>query len=398
MEDRPRTVKAMLAEAKDTSELMLDLGWAAIAYHDRELAGEVLSLEEGLSELAHAMREVCLLASRSPSDAAGLASLLQVISAIEKLGDAAIDIAKIVLKEIGIPRAVAPHLLTAEESVDRLAVSPGSELAGRRVHDAELAAHGARLLALRRGSRWLFDPPDDEVIAADDVLVLSGIDEGLEALRLLAGLGPRGPQPEAEAPALSDLDRAIDVLVDMKNYAELAVALAYAAVLSADRGLATEVERLEDRLDEMREQVEAWVVEPADEGAARSTLRGLLHIAVASETIGDAAQAMVWLVEREEELHPIIADALEEAEDVTLEVQVSRGSPADGATLGDLQLEARTGMSALAIARAGRWRYRPPPRQQLQAADRLLVIGPSESIEAVHDLVAGAAGSEVGTA
>ncbi|HVL49948.1 MAG TPA: PhoU domain-containing protein, partial [Actinomycetota bacterium] len=73
MNEQPRTLKAMLAHAKDTSELMLDLAYAGLFYADRDLSGEVLELEEELSRLVHRMREVCLMASRSPQDAAGLA-------------------------------------------------------------------------------------------------------------------------------------------------------------------------------------------------------------------------------------------------------------------------------------------------------------------------------------
>lgn len=387
MNERRRTLKEMLAEAKDTSELMLDLGWTAVAYHDRELAREVLALEEELSELEHRMREVCLLAARSPSDAAGLASLLQVISAIEQLGDAAIDIAKIVLKEIGIPPALALHLMRAEETLDRVTVVAASELDGCSVEQAEIAAHGVRLIALRRGTNLKLDPAGDELLRAGDVLFVRGIDEGITALREMAGSGPRARRPRPDAPPLSDLERAMELLVDMKNVAELAVALAYASVLSTDRALAAEVTRLEDRLDEMREEVEAWVVEAADQQAARSTLRGLLHLAVASETIGDAAQAMVWVVERHEQLHPVIADALGEAEDLVIDLELPDRSPAVGATLAELHLEQRTGMRVLAIGRGSRWRYRPSQREPLQPHDRLLLIGPSESIEAVERLL-----------
>jgi uncharacterized protein with PhoU and TrkA domain len=138
----------------------------------------------------------------------------------------------------------------------------------------------------------------------------------------------------------------------------------------------------------MREQVEGWVIAAADECAARSGLRGLLHLAVASETIGDAVQTMVWLVEREEELHPILAEALGEAEDVIAEVDVGAGSEADAATLAQLDFEERHGMSMLAVATAGRWDYRPSQHKRLASGDRLLLSGPAESLETVERMVA----------
>src|SRR5262249_21255328 len=42
----PRNLKAMLSEAKDTSELMVDLAYAALFFDDEKMAAEVHELEE----------------------------------------------------------------------------------------------------------------------------------------------------------------------------------------------------------------------------------------------------------------------------------------------------------------------------------------------------------------
>ena len=367
----------MLAEAKDTSELMLDLAYAGLFYADRELSGEVLELEEELSRLVHRMREVCLIASRSPQDAAGLASLLQVMSSIEMIGNNAVDIAKIVLDELGIPKELMTDLKQADEVIDRIQVQDGSELQGRSVDDLENAVEEVRLIAIRRGTRWLFDPADEGVLQGKDILVVRAHPEGLPQLRRLAGM-PAKPAPVDDEQSFWELDKAVDEVVDMKDLAEAAVGLAYAAVLLDDRGLAAEVVRLEDRLDDMRESIESWVLDAAAESRNRPALRGLLHLAVASEGIGDAAQAMVWLIERDEELHPVIAEALGAAEDVVMRVTVTDASPADDKSLGELDLR---GMTPLAFSRRGRWIYRPRGRTLLQTGDWLILIGPSDTVE-----------------
>ena len=84
----------MLSEAKDTSELMIDLGYAAVYFSDVAMAEEVYQLESRLSDLVHEMRAVCVLAARSPRDADAMASVLQVVGAIERLGNAAVDIGR----------------------------------------------------------------------------------------------------------------------------------------------------------------------------------------------------------------------------------------------------------------------------------------------------------------
>ena len=55
--------------------------------------------------------------------------------------------------------------------------------------------------------------------------------------------------PESEAPALSELDRAVDILVEMKDLSEATVGLAYSSILFNNRALAAEV-RAEPPVDE----------------------------------------------------------------------------------------------------------------------------------------------------
>ena len=113
MDERPRNLKAMLSEAKDTSELMVDLGYAALFFADERMADEVQDLEERLTALIHEMREVCVLAGRSKRDAEMIASVLHVVSAIERLGNAAVDISHVVTHRLGIPAALVAVLAAA---------------------------------------------------------------------------------------------------------------------------------------------------------------------------------------------------------------------------------------------------------------------------------------------
>ena len=130
-DEQPRNLKTMLSEAKDTSELMVDLAYAALFFGDAGMADEVHELEERLSDLAHAMREVCVLAARSPRDAEEMSSVLHVLSAIERMGNAAVDIARIVTHQLGIPAALVADLAAAEEISHRVRVRPDTALANR---------------------------------------------------------------------------------------------------------------------------------------------------------------------------------------------------------------------------------------------------------------------------
>ena len=379
MDDKPRNLKEMLSEAKDTSELMIDLGYAAVYFSDVAMAEEVYELETRLSELVHEMRAICVLAARSPRDADAMASVLQVVGAIERLGNAAVDIGRIVTHRLGIPRALVADLSAAEEISHRVRIRDDSQMAHRALSDLELPIEvGMRVVAIRRDRDWINDVEGDLVLLPGDVLFLQGAAAGIAELRSLAGAPEWEPPRASEEAPVSDLDRAIDVLVEMKNISEVAVGLAYSALVLRDPGLAAEVNHLEDRLDEMKERLELWVLRGAQEHLDPSALRGLLHLAQAAEEIGDAAEQLVWLVSEGEELHPILAIALGHADEVVVRVPVGEGAPADGRSLQSLSMETETGFYLLAIRRGGRYLYRPRASVVLRAGDDLIATGPDE--------------------
>ncbi len=379
MDDRPRTLRAMLAEAKDTSELMVDLAYAAVYFGDPDMAEEVDELEEQMSELVHDMRAVCVLAARSPRDAEGMSSVLQVVSAIERMANDAVDIARIVTHRLGIPRQLVADLSDAEEVSHRVLVSDGSHMAHRPLAALELTVQaGMRVMAVRRGRQWITDVDGDTVLVPGDVLFLHGSPDGITRLRELAAAPVWEPLRPDDGEALTDLDRAVDVLVEMKNLSEAAVGLAYSTLVLGDRGLAAEVGHLEERLDEMKDHLELWVLAAAGAGLDPATLRGLLHLAEAAEDLGDQARAMVWLVEEGEELHPILGIALGEADEVVVRFPVAGESAVDGSTLKDLQLNIEPGFTVLAVRRGGGYLYRPRGQVRLSVGDELIASGPDE--------------------
>lgn len=386
MDDKPRNLKAMLSEAKDTSELMVDLGYASLFFGDERMAGEVHELEELLTALIHEMREVCVLAGRSKRDAEQIASVLHVVSAIERMGNAAVGISRIVTHRLGIPADLVADLGDAEEVSHRVRVRSDSALANRTLENVELPMEvGMRVVAIRRGREWLIDPDGDELLLPDDVLILRGMREGIAEVRELAGAPQWRPAAVEENPAISDIDRAVDVLVDMKNVSEAAVGLAYSALLLKDQGLAAQVSQLEDRLDEMREQLELWVLRASAETVDPSGLRGLLHLGAASEEVGDAAQQLVWLVEQDEEIHPVLAVALGEADEVSVQYPIRPGAALDGAEITGAEVGEDTGFHLLAVKRGGRYLYRPRGRVTLHAGDEVLATGPWEGRAALAD-------------
>src|SRR5918998_4899951 len=360
-DDRPSNLKDMLIEAKNTSELMVDLAYAAIFYNSEDLSEEVFRLETRLNDLVYDMRSLAILAARSPADSEQMAGILQVVQDIPE----------------------------AEEIPSRVRIHAESSLDGRSLGDVDLPVEtGMRPIAIRREDEWDFEVEAEDVLRAGDVLFVQGPPEGVAEIRELAGARPMeaAPEPAQNGNRLSELERAVDILIEMKNLSEVAVGLAYSALLYNDAGLAREVVSIEDEMDEMRYRLERWVLLAASHVEDPSRLRGMLHLAIGAEAISDGAQEMVWVVEKGEEVHPVLSAAVEESDEVVIKLSVARGSPADGKTLGALQLETETGMFILAVNRGGRWTYRPRDTYTLRGGDTVRATGSPEGLEPLAEV------------
>ncbi len=384
-----RNLREMLSEAKDMSELMVDLAYAALFFDDIHMADEVNELEAQINELVHQMRTVCILAVRNPREAEAMSAVLQVISAVEEIGNDAVVIAKIVTKRLGIPRQLVLDLMAAEEVSHRVEIAEGSAFSNQPLETFELpVVAGLRVIALRRDRQWIVDPGGDEILHHGDVMFLRGSPEGIDHLRELAGAHPWSPpELETQTGSLTDLDRAVDTIVEMKNISEVAVGLAYSSLVFKDRSLAAEVRDLEDRLDEMKNRLELWVLRASsNDEVDPSSLRGLLHLAGAAEDLGNQAQQMVWLVEKSGDLHEVLYMALGDTDDVVLRMPVGDEAEVLGMAMGDVDLATDAGFSVLAIERNARYIYRPRKNVELKQGDKVLVSGPEEGREPLAEL------------
>ena len=380
MDDKPRNLRTLLAEAKDTSELMVDLAYAAVYFNDPEMADEVRDLEVEMTELVDSMRSLAVLGVRHPREAPGMGRVLQVISAIERIGNDAVNIARTVSNKLGIPTHLVEALSEAEEVSHRVVVADESAMAHRALVDLELPVHtGMRIMALRGSAGWTTTMSGETILVPGDVLFLEGPPGGIPTVRTMAGASPR-PLVTTTEP-VEELDRAIDLLIEMKNVSEAAVGLAYSALVLNDRGLAAEVRHLESRLDDMHDQLETWVLKAAASRTDSSALRGLLHLAAASEDIGDQASAMVMFIEQGEEVHPVLSVALADADEVVLRIPVASGCSAEGATLAQLKLDVAPGYTVLAIKRGAIYRHRPRGTDKFLDGDEVIASGPDEGRE-----------------
>ena len=183
---KPISVKKILREMKDISEVMIDLAYSAALFNNADLAREVMELEERVDTLSYLLNMNAMIAARDAGDAEALISILTVAAATNEISDAAADIAKLVLLEIGIHPIVREAFRRIEEQLIRVVVKPGSKLVNKKIGDLDLAAQiGVDIIAIRRVKKWIIDPKDDEMIRENDVLIARGAPMGIEKLQAM---------------------------------------------------------------------------------------------------------------------------------------------------------------------------------------------------------------------
>ncbi|AHL22676.1 TrkA C-terminal domain-containing protein [Thermococcus nautili] len=182
----PKNVKDIFIEMKNTAELMVDLAYSAVLFKEKEMAEEVLELEEYLDILNYNLAVRAVLAARNMKEAERITSILQMARSIDDISDAAGDLAKMVLEEKLHP-LITEVILESEETIGKIVVSPESVLVGKTLEELDLATNtGVRIIAIRRGKRWIFDPDEDTKIFPNDILIGRGTRTALDYLKEIA--------------------------------------------------------------------------------------------------------------------------------------------------------------------------------------------------------------------
>ena len=386
-----RTVKDLLVEIKDTSELMIDLAYSAILYDNEDIAEEVIDLENLIFELLKQIRVVSILAARRVDEAESVSSILQIANAAQKIGNAAGDIAALVLKGFKLPRDMVRLILRhSEETVARVTVSEDSEIADKTLNESKLHTKtGMKVIAIKRGFEWIFNPDRDVKILKGDILFAIGDISSLPRFyEVVTGEKLIIEEGDFELD-IEDLDNAADVLIEMKNLSELAVDLSYSSLLYNNEDIAQETIYLEERIDNMKFDLLHWVLKSSKHFSGYESLKPLMaimEIAYSSEYIADSAREIAEIIINKMDIHPIFMEAMKETDEVITIVEVTEQSNLDGKTLGEAKVESNTGMHVVAIKRGNRWVTKPTASTKIFSGDLLIAKGSREGEKLLKEL------------
>ena len=185
-EEHFKKIVDSLVVLKDTSELMIDLAYSSLFLNSRALAEEVAALENYMDNLHTDFERLVLSSGFTPAESKDFIGLIRIGVVTEKIADAAMEIADVVL------RGLEPHPILklvieeAEETVTKVTVSENSSLVGKTIREAQIQDEtGMWILVIRRGNWWL-RPRPNTVIYSGDVLIASGYAEGEEDFESIA--------------------------------------------------------------------------------------------------------------------------------------------------------------------------------------------------------------------
>ena len=175
-------VETMLLELKDTSEFMVDLAYSSLLYNNVEIAEEVIFLEGKMDELCIQIQQYIENVGREhPEEVAKFTFVLRLQMAIEDIANAAASIADVVLRGLGEHPVIQMSIQESEATIEMATVSERSILVGKSLGELALGSHtGMYIIAIKRGSQYIYGPSKETVILAGDSLIAKGPEESAD--------------------------------------------------------------------------------------------------------------------------------------------------------------------------------------------------------------------------
>lgn len=197
---KPISVRDLLTELHTTSTLMIDLAYSAVLFNDKELAEEVIELEEKVLDLKTFLLMNTAIAIKDAEDAEAMVGIMRMGSVADMISHASGSIARIVLLELGVDPYILEAFTKVQERLVRTKILPESILAGKTLGKLRLETNiGVNVMTVRRGKELIMNPGAKTMLKEGDVLIARGSDVGvLELDKLAKGEMKVVPRPKPD--------------------------------------------------------------------------------------------------------------------------------------------------------------------------------------------------------
>lgn len=378
--EEPDSVKDILIEMKTLSEICVDLSFASLLYSDRVVAEQVLVLEEKIDDLYKKLLDYLSLSIKSRNQAEELRIYYVIGEASNIISDSAADMASLVLMDYKIKDEIKLVQQHMDQIVDLVPLDKSSILCGESelsscIHDKI----GVDIIGIIRPETKLLTNYD-EIMKAGDLLIFRGPLENVNHFILLAKGKYKSVEQAREAiieqgeiPPEKELKYHQDLLVTMKESAELIVDLAYLYAFEDLPKIESLILSTEDRIDNLQyELIEEVLRLFKQDMIGKKTLMAYLRMADSFEEIADAAIKIAFGVSARHKPYTILEEVVDDSSEALDYIPVTKDSPYVGKTVKEAEY-LDDFMQILAVRQKGQYFLFPKDDEKIKVGDGLLI-------------------------
>jgi len=185
---KTKNLKEILILLRKYSQLIVDLGYAAVLEDNIELAQEAFRVKTEIKELDYQLRKEALMVARlsraAREDIPQIANILQIGVAIKEISDGIDDLIEIAIRNVGVHPIIKIAYSRKDIRITRHEVDPESKVDGKKLDEIDIEPKsGFRVIAVRRGDEWILDPPKAKKMQSDDILIIEGNDMAIRKMQ-----------------------------------------------------------------------------------------------------------------------------------------------------------------------------------------------------------------------
>ncbi len=185
---KTKNLKEILILLRKYSQLIVDLGYAAVLEDNLELAQEAFRVKAEIKELDYQLRKEALMVARlsrsAKEDVPQIANILQIGVAVKEISDGIDDLIEIAIRNVGVHPIIRIAYSRKDIRITRHEVGAESKLDGKKLGEIEIDPKcGFRTIAVRREDDWTLDPPESKKLQSGDILIVEGNDTAIRKMQ-----------------------------------------------------------------------------------------------------------------------------------------------------------------------------------------------------------------------
>jgi uncharacterized protein with PhoU and TrkA domain len=164
----------------------------------------------------------------------------------------------------------------------------------------------------------------------------------------------------------------VDLIVEMKNMVNLAIALGFSALLMQDKKIVEKIHELEEEIDLRQYEIEAECMLASKTPKEALELTSVIRLSSAMEDISNAIKELIDSLSRGIPIHQTILKGLKDSIEVADYLEVKKKSKMIGKTLEEFTLNKA---EVIGLKRHDAWIYLPKRDTAIEEGDVLIISG-----------------------